>query len=125
MAVSPNVTSAATVYFSTLAPHAALLTGAQCAQKVPKSSWEPRPENGRANAAIPSATQLVAFHLNPINFIDGPPATDFLTVDGNYTGTTDMIIRWAACKWGVDENVLRAQAYQESTWSSYTTGDYQ
>jgi hypothetical protein len=34
-----------------------------------------------------------------------------------------MIIRWAACKWGVDEDILRANAYEESTWSSYTTGD--
>jgi autotransporter family porin len=124
-AFSPNATVAATVHFGTLSPHATLPAGVQCAQMVPKSSWEPRPENSRANAAIPSLAELVAFHLNPINFIAGPPATDFLTVDGNYTGTTDMIIRWAACKWGVDENVLRAQAYQESTWSSYTTGDYQ
>jgi hypothetical protein len=37
-------------------------------------------------------------------------------VDGQYTGTTDEIIQWAACKWGISDNLLRAQAVRESTW---------
>jgi hypothetical protein len=37
--------------------------------------------------------------------------------------TTDQIIRWAACKWGIDENYMRGQAWEESTWSAYDTGD--
>ncbi len=90
---------------------------------VAKSRWEPRPENTQANNSVPTAAELTSFHAQPLNFTGGPPASDFQRVDGNYTGTTDMIIRWAACKWGVDEDVLRAQAYEESTWSSYTTGD--
>ena len=88
-----------------------------------KSAWEPRPENTQSNNSVPSAAELTSFHAQPLNFIDGPPAADFQTVDGNYTGTTDMIIRWAACKWGIDEDILRAQAFEESTWSAYTTGD--
>ena len=36
---------------------------------------------------------------------------------GNFTGTTDEIIQWAACKWGFDENTLRAQVAKESYWS--------
>ena len=31
-------------------------------------------------------------------------------VDGQYSGTTDMIFRWAACKWGIDEDLVRAIA---------------
>jgi len=37
-------------------------------------------------------------------------------VDGQFTGTTDEIIQWAACKWGIPDNLLRAQAVTESTW---------
>jgi hypothetical protein len=58
-----------------------------------------------------------------MNFIGGPPASDFRTVDGNYKGTTDQIIRWAACKWGIDENWLRAEAVMQSTMSAYMTAD--
>lgn len=118
------LTASSPIYFGTLPPHSALPSEATCAQSVPKSSWEPRPENTAANHQKPTLAQLTAFYANPLNFIDGPPASDFQAVDGNYAGTTDMIIRWAACKWGLDENVLRAQAFEESTWSAYTTGDF-
>jgi hypothetical protein len=40
-------------------------------------------------------------------------------VDGQFTGTTDEIIQWAACKWGIADNILRAQAVEESTWYQY------
>ena len=35
-------------------------------------------------------------------------------VTGNFTGTTDEIIQWAACKWGIDEDIVRAQSVAES-----------
>jgi hypothetical protein len=37
-------------------------------------------------------------------------------VDGQFTGSTDEIFQWAACKWGIPDNVLRAQAVRESNW---------
>ena len=40
----------------------------------------------------------------------------FQGVSGNFYGTTDMILRWAACKWGIDEDVVRAEAVEESSW---------
>ena len=40
-------------------------------------------------------------------------------VDGQFTGTTDEIFQWAACKWGLSDNVLRAIADEESTWYQY------
>jgi hypothetical protein len=40
-------------------------------------------------------------------------------VDGQFTGTTDEIFEWAACKWGIPDNVIRAAAYTESTWYQY------
>ncbi len=45
-------------------------------------------------------------------------------VDGNYTGTTDEILQWVACKWGVDEDVVRAQAAVESWWNQTNLGDW-
>jgi autotransporter family porin len=43
---------------------------------------------------------------------------------GNFTGTTDEIIQWAACKWGIDTDVVRAQAAQESSWFMSAIGDF-
>ena len=37
-------------------------------------------------------------------------------VSGQYVGTTDEILQWAACKWGIADNVLRAVAERESGW---------
>lgn len=44
-------------------------------------------------------------------------------VDGDFVGTTDEIIQWAACKWGVDEDWVRAQIVTESFWDQRTVGD--
>ena len=46
-------------------------------------------------------------------------------VDGQFTGTTDEILQWAACKWGLSDNLIRADAFEESTWfeaSTYSNG---
>ena len=46
-------------------------------------------------------------------------------VTGHHTGTTDENIQWAACKWGLPDNLLRAVAVRESTWyqaASYPSG---
>jgi hypothetical protein len=40
-------------------------------------------------------------------------------VDGQFTGTTDEILQWAACKWGLPDNLIRADAVVESTWFQY------
>ncbi|MBA2575194.1 MAG: hypothetical protein H0V05_00880 [Euzebyaceae bacterium] len=45
-------------------------------------------------------------------------------VTGNFTGTTDEIIQWAACKWGFDEDIVRAVAVGESSWRMSQLGDY-
>ena len=42
---------------------------------------------------------------------------------GNFTGTTDEIIQWAACKWGIDEDLVRAQIAVESWWDQRAGGD--
>ena len=50
-------------------------------------------------------------------------ATYFNRVDGNFTGTTDEILQWGACKWGFDEDLVRAFAANESWWRQSAAGD--
>jgi hypothetical protein len=40
-------------------------------------------------------------------------------VAGQFTGRTDEIFQWAACKWGLPDNLLRAIAVRESTWYNF------
>jgi autotransporter family porin len=44
--------------------------------------------------------------------------------DGRFTGTTDEVIQWAACKWGIDEDIVRAQVAKESWWHQNARGDW-
>ena len=74
---------------------------------------EVRPQNATQNATRGNT-------LNP----GGSHAADQLRrVDGAFTGTTDEIIQWAACKWGIDEDIVRAQVVRESWWYQSTVGD--
>ena len=44
-------------------------------------------------------------------------------VSGNFVGSTDEIIQWAAWKWGVDEDVIRAVAVLELDWRQDAVGN--
>jgi hypothetical protein len=110
-------------YFATLPAGSweRLPSDAACAQRVRLSTWEPRPSNTKANHTRPKAAEVHrSFLLRPRG--DGRTyAKTFNTwllprVDGQHTGTTDENIQWAACKWGISDNVLRAMAAAESTW---------
>src|SRR5262249_5051270 len=52
-----------------------------------------------------------------------PPQPLYARVTGNFTGTTDELIQWGACKWGIDEDIVRAQAAKESYWTMSNVGD--
>lgn len=101
-------------HFGTLPPRAPLPSGQDCAAEIP-STPETVAANIPFNQTMPTASQLAEFYRHPV-FGANPPASDFFTVDGHYVGSTDMILRWAACKWGIDEDVARAQAWAESKW---------
>ena len=45
-------------------------------------------------------------------------------VTGAFTGSTDQIIQWVACKWGIDEDIVRSQIAKESWWHQSNVGDY-
>jgi hypothetical protein len=104
-----------------LPPHATLPSGESCAAKV-SARPEIRPQNRLYNLTVPTATELAPFYSKPLQF-NGPPASDFFRVDGNFKGTTDEIIQWAACKWGMDVTQLRAQGWAESGWNQAVKGD--
>ena len=88
----------------------------KAATLVERSAWEPRPANRRANRTVPSRRAVRRWRRRS----DMPYAR---FVDGRFRGTTDEIIQWAAYKWGLREDVLRAVAVVESWWRRSTVGD--
>ncbi len=94
---------------------------AQCAAAVHYSSWEPRPQNQEQNSTEPApGAMAAAFSVRPRDQggTYNPLWDTWLLqrVDGRFTGTTDEILQWAACKWGLPDNLLRSEAAIESTW---------
>jgi hypothetical protein len=98
--------------------------GVRCRARVHQSTWEPRPHNAGPNNRMPNVRQVhAAFAARPVAIGGSYKRTwdSWLLqrVTGHYTGTTDEIFQWAACKWGISDNVLRAIAVRESTWYQY------
>ena len=81
------------------------------AARVRRSPWEPRPQNATANTTVPATSR-------PVPGYGGMEhgAALFGRVTGAFTGTTDETIQWAAVKWGLPDDVMRAQAVTESNW---------
>jgi autotransporter family porin len=106
--IAPTTTPAPTVpplgRFATLPPGAALPSDATCAALV-RPMAERRPINNVPNHARGAAVSGLA------------------RVTGDFVGTTDEIIQWTACKWGIDEDVVRAQIAKESWWHQDARGD--
>jgi hypothetical protein len=105
---------------ATLPPGSALPSDAQCADRV-----QHRAENKRVNVthnATPGNQQLGSDIFSG----DDPRAyTEMgVRVTGHFTGTTDEILQWAACKWGIDKDIVRAQAATESWWHQDAKGDW-
>ena len=95
---------------ATLPPGQALPGDADCASRVVPSGPEIRPANAGFNQTRGRQKQL--------------PGPFMSRLSGDFTGTTDEIIQWATCKWGIDTDVVRAQAVQESTWFMTSVGDF-
>jgi hypothetical protein len=92
-----------------LPPGQSLPSDDECAGRVVASGTEVRPGNTPFNQTRGLEQQLPGLMSR---------------VTGNFTGTTDEIIQWAACKWGIDADVVRAQAVQESSWRMTFLGDF-
>ncbi|HEY7143872.1 MAG TPA: hypothetical protein VH637_06455 [Streptosporangiaceae bacterium] len=121
-AAAAGQSAAGPAYFRTLPPGAKLPSGAQCARWV---RARPRAENKGANKGYNHTTgQHVGASFFPAG--DSPRAGQLLAsrINGDFTGTTSQILRWAACKWGIDQDVVFAQAAVESWWQQDTLGDW-
>lgn len=92
------------------------LTTREAARKVTRTDWEPRRQNAKANDTVPTREQLRYFRAHS----DMPYAR---YVNGRYRGTTDDILEWAAYKWGLPEDLLRAVAVHETWWEMDFVGD--
>jgi hypothetical protein len=92
------------------------LTSADAATQVNPNGPELRPGNRRDNRRVPSQELLRAWRSTS----EMPYAKH---VDGDYRGTTDEIIQWAAAKWGFPKRIFRAVAVVESWWRMDTVGD--
>jgi hypothetical protein len=122
---TPPPTSTGGYPGTTLPPGSALPGDSTCASRVIMSSFEPRPDNYAANHRVPSATQIANLHpWNPLIGMDVSSDSLRKRITGNFTGTTDEILQWVACKWGIDPNIIRAQAVSESNWHQSQLGDY-
>ena len=117
----------ATPQTSWTAPGTAPLSDAQAAALVTHAP-ETRPENTQANDYAPMTAQLQAFRgalnqygqtteqWNPLyRYVDGR--------DGLSDPSTDDLIQWAAHKWGIPEDWLKAEYVHESYWRQSQLGD--
>ncbi len=107
---TPPPPSGGSGHFATLPPGSALPSDADCAARIRSA-----PEVRHANVPY---NQTKGFGA-PSN----PPAPLYTRVTGNFAGTTDEILQWGACKWGIDEDLVRAQTAKESWWDQRNVGD--
>ena len=104
------------------------LTDRQAAACVVRSK-ETRLRNMRRNAKAPTVAELDAFRSARDS--EGRTPAQYNRNFRYVTGTaaryglhsTDDMIEWAAYKWGIPENFVRAQMFVESGWSMGQKGD--
>ncbi|HWJ41212.1 MAG TPA: Ig-like domain-containing protein [Candidatus Limnocylindrales bacterium] len=116
-------TSTSTAYYSLLPKGSTLPTDSQCAAGVAGDKWDPRPANAVPNSIMPTASEMATYKSNVAGGEGGAPGSFLQRADGQFTGGTDAILKWASCKWGFDENVTRATAVNETHWRQTELGD--
>ena len=104
--------------------YASLPSDSRAAAEVHRSPWEPRPGNARYNHTTPP--YLVLRRPDPAARAYDPRWGTYILgrLTGHFTGTTDEIFQWAALKWGLPDNLIRAIAYVESNWHQSNYGDF-
>jgi hypothetical protein len=124
--ISENVPPPPDGYFTLLpvGSYRTLPSDAVAAARVQRSTWEPRRANDPYNRMMPGHLRLQLEPL-PAHAYD-PRWNKYILrrITGRFTGTTDEIFQWAAVKWGIPDNMLRAIAYMESDWYQRNQGDY-
>ncbi len=106
---------------ATAPPGAELPSTQECARRTVLGP-EPRPENTAANRTMPPAGYRVPAWPEH-GYAPEFNARIVPRIEGRFTGTTDQILAWGACRWGMPADVVRAMAVEESTWVQSHTGD--
>lgn len=115
----------ATGKFTTSPPGARLPSETDCVSHIRRSLSEPRPDNYTPNHSVPTPQQISAMApWGPAIGFDVQAERIRTQITGNFVGSTDEIFQWAACKWGIDEDVIRAEALTESYWHQSMSGDW-
>lgn len=109
-------------YFKLSTPGTPFPSDADCASRVHRSSWEPRAVNASANHTVPPQPVKLA---DSDSFVSRWNTNYKSRITGNFVGTTDEIIQWAACKWGWSDDAVRAEMVDESDWYQSELGDYE
>ena len=120
---TPTATPTPVSHLGNLPPGAVMPPESTCAALANQASFpETSPENADDGTGWNANNQI---WTTPAYFYANAgrnglaPASDFAKVDGNYAGTTQDIIRWAACKWGVDEDWAYAETAEETgSWTN-------
>jgi hypothetical protein len=122
----PCASLSVTVDKATFLARGGPLTDAQALAMVCPAA-EIRPGNAAANATFPTASDLQTFYAQDSWGGVAAQAEAYRKMITGQPGqalSTDEIIQWAAHKWGIDENVMRAVAVTESWWKQSATGDW-
>jgi len=84
------------------------------------------PSDAAGSAQVRPAPEVRALNAGPNARAGGPALSGPYRnrVTGNFTGSTDEIIQWVACKWGLPTDVVRAQVTVESWGRQYFLGDW-
>ncbi len=105
-------------YFATSAPEAELPSDETCAELVGAiETVETHPGNTGRNTTLDAPDVAIDGAEGGWNERLAP------RISGDFAGTTEQVLLWGACKWGFDENITRARAVTESSWSMDTAGD--
>jgi hypothetical protein len=97
-------------------PSEAICVAAVNASPTPENApWNQNDGTGY-NSNLPPAGGIPSYFYVNAPCCSELPNADFANVDGNYSGSTDDLIRITACKWGIDEDYIRAQAWVETGW---------
>lgn len=108
--------------FVTLPVGADLPSGQECAERVQqdqRDQGELRPENTSANQFVAERVSMPVWQ----DFTEQANQQFVSRIDGKFTGTTGEILTWGACKWGLDADILKSVAVQESDWRQSTVSD--
>jgi hypothetical protein len=113
-------------YFTLLpvGSYASLPGDAAAAARIRRSAWEPRRVNAGYNHTVPAHLRLQRERMADHGYAPRWNTYILRRITGDFTGTTDEIFQWAAAKWGLPDNLIRAIAYMESNWQQRNHGDY-